>query len=252
MSINQLIKFWGKTTVTTRGFKIHPEDKEVLFSWLKNGNRTANAANEGRPGALHLSLSPVPYVGNLEKADIFLAMTNPTVGGQDYEDNKKPAFRRMLRTNLDQDNVESCFALDAAWRSWSDYYRRLFGRFVRDYARTSGRFKDIPQPQQQVWSELGARTASLELVPYHSKTATDLTQTKLYKTLPSALAAQSALREIADRSEEKALIICRWKKGPERWGINQARCVVACSRGGLCERTRERLQWFLGLPRNGS
>jgi hypothetical protein len=249
MSISRLIEFWAEKSITDpEGFKIHPKDKKVLSSWLENGNRTAIAADEGRPGALHLSLSPVPYVGNLRTADIFLAMTNPTVGEPDYVDNKKPAFRRMLQANLDQNNVVSCFALDATWPSWSNYYRRFFGRFVSDYARIS----EISE--QEVWSELGSRLAILELVPYYSKTATDLTQTKLYKTLPSALFAQSALQEIAaNRPEGKALIICRWKKGPERWGItDEARCVVAGCRGGLCKQSKEKLRWFLDLSRNGS
>ena len=87
----RLVDFWKKELYTDdNGNKVHPEDKETI---LVEG--TAISCGEGDFAnriALHLKLLPVPYVGNLTKADIFLAVINPTVGPQDYPDNKEPVL----------------------------------------------------------------------------------------------------------------------------------------------------------------
>ena len=91
----RLVDFWKKELYTDdKDNKLHPEDKEMILL-----RRTAIACGEGDPAnpvALHLRLTPVPYVGNLTKADIFLAMINPGLGPQDYADNGKPSLSAVI------------------------------------------------------------------------------------------------------------------------------------------------------------
>ena len=257
MEFDQLIEFWkGNPVADSPGFKVHCEDRKDLLRWIEEDHRrlaaTTNRQSFGHDpkGAIHLNLSPVPYVGSLRTADIFVAMTNPTVGEQDYVDGDEPDFQMMLQRNLNQLQEESCFALEkiSKWPSWSDYYRRLFNRFVRDYSRCSPRFVNRPEREREevVWAELKSRVAILELIPYYSQNADYVVASGLHQVLPSSLAAKRALQKVADeRSKTDAYIICRWKKGPERWGIRRERCAVGEHRGGLSAGVRHGLGSFL-------
>jgi hypothetical protein len=257
--INSLIAFWSALPIAdAQGRYIHRRDETIITPWTAEVPARAAVAQVEedlavRNGALHLTLSPVPYVGNLRSADVFLAMINPTVGWQDYVDHAQPAFHELLKANLHQD-LDHCFALDPAVAvSWSSYYRRMFNQFVRDYARTSDRFtilrdrrcNTLSDLEQKVWAELQRRMAILELIPYYSQTADKLLESNLHLQLASALAARRALQDVAKESPEDAFIICKWKLGPDRWGIPRTRCSVAGSRMGLDMKTKMKLRRFL-------
>ena len=51
----------------------------------------------------HLSLLPVPYVGDLARADIFLLQLNPGFSLSDYQELRVPSFKRHLERNLRQE-----------------------------------------------------------------------------------------------------------------------------------------------------
>ena len=50
----------------------------------------------------HLSLLPVPYLGNLRTADIFILHLNPGFGLEEYADDADPCLRTALRHTLKQ------------------------------------------------------------------------------------------------------------------------------------------------------
>jgi hypothetical protein len=240
----RLVDFWRKELYTDdNGNKMHPEDREILLE------KTAISCGEGdfaNPVALHLRLTPVPYVGNLTKADIFLAVKNPTVGPQDYTDNKEPDFKepdfqKLLENNLHQEKVDYCFALNPAcpWESWAKYYQSLFRSFVKECAENSRVFSKMPNPKASVWEELKSRVAILELLPYYSKNAPNLVEPDFKPALPSISAAREFLRTVAEHEpKEETLILCRWIRTPMLWGIPESRVEVITTMQGMCPRSK--------------
>jgi hypothetical protein len=52
----------------------------------------------------HFALLPVPYLGNLAKADIFILLLNPGFASVDYYcESENRAFKKALQQNLAQD-----------------------------------------------------------------------------------------------------------------------------------------------------
>ncbi len=143
MSIQSLVKFWAEPVMPdANGRYIHPDDREVLEGWLTAARphkpRSVNTLaipQEGkeppRTGQLHLSLPPMPYVGNLASAKIVLGMINPTVGRLDYSDNQCLGFKELRERTLNQEEAR-CFALDrtslAKAGSWSAYYLMRYSK----------------------------------------------------------------------------------------------------------------------------
>ncbi len=196
MSVDALIDHWKmKIEPDGSGRYIHPSDIDVVESWLRDGRRqtsreayTPSAASfaerEPRTGRLHLHLRPVPYIGDLKTAKVFLAMINPTVGWSDYEDNaqKNKEYPALLDQNLKQ-KLPYCFALDnsvpALAPSWSNYYRDVFNGFVQEAGRTI-------EERAHLRNTLRDTVAILELVPYFSQNATMISQGNLDSKLQSS------------------------------------------------------------------
>jgi hypothetical protein len=250
MSIQELVNFWAEELpANDRGQWLHPSDEPILGPWLAKKPRTAVLDDlPRRSGRLHLELHPVPYVGNLQAADIFFAMINPKVHAQDYKDAQSPAFRELLRKNFDQ-STTTCFALDlnSVDAGWHGYYRSIFNRFVREYEPADPGLKrlHLKDRTEMVWQVLMTRLAVVELIPYYSQTAELLITHDLHKKLPSAKAARAALQEVANRPMGDALIICRWPNGALRWEIPLERCTVSDTRNGLSKSAKEALSRFM-------
>jgi hypothetical protein len=169
-------------------------------------------------------------MGNLESADIFLLMVNPSLGYADYGTNATQSFRAALSRNLKQEFAaggEQCVALDPEywWSSWFIYYERLLRRTVREYANAE------KISYLQSLNTLSRRLAILELVPYYSANASQITKPFL-KGLKSAQRAIRAGQELARKAEARdATVIVRWT---DRWNLGSARGIISnTSRNGF-------------------
>lgn len=240
MSVKDLVDFWSKSFTSNRqGHWIHPIDEPILTAWIAKGRRTASLDDiANRSGRLHLGLRPVPYVGNLQSADIIIAMINPTATPKDYSDARDPAFRKLLQDNINQ-KVPNCFALDqnSPATAWCQYYRSIFNRFVREYSLSNDK------PQEIIWKCLMERIAIMELIPYYSQRANLLIDEDMHNRLPSAIAAKKALRELASNPADDNLIIFRWPNGAQRWDVPN--WTISETRNGLPPR------WTISKTRNG-
>ena len=252
MSIASLIDFWKADATLERGLYIHEMDRQVVNQWVENGALSPPDPREPlfeRENALHLQLQPMPYVGCLGEADIFLAMINPTVGPPDYVDAQCPEFRQLRSDNLEQ-RVPDCFALneDSAAQSWHTYYRRIFQSFVDEEADVTLAPGSTPaqRTEQEIslWEELRQRTAILELFPYYSRRATAILRANTQISLPSAIRSREALQSIAERPKQDALILCRWPNGAQRWGVPLTRCTVSNTMQGLSSEAKAALRTF--------
>jgi hypothetical protein len=119
---------------------------------------------------LHLGLIPVPYVGSLERAHIFILMLNPGLRPSNYyfEYNDNVAeFRDLLFRNLYQETAYDSypfFHLDpyCAGYPGSRYWLGKLGKLARELADT----RQIRY--QEALKILSQEIVTLQLIPYHS------------------------------------------------------------------------------------
>ena len=143
---------------------------------------------------LHVGLLPIPFIGNLEKATIFVLTLNPGLHPGDYHAEQYiPEFRNALIRNLRQENNYNdkypFISLNPhfAWHSGFDYWHKKFNRIIEALAKQS------QITYQDAMSILAKQLACLELLPYHSKS---FGSSSLLKVLPSVKVMQDFVHEI--------------------------------------------------------
>lgn len=228
----ELINFWKKFKPSSEDFCVHQDDYKVMMKKRWQGasptgrssvERFFEQLSSSELGDFHLSLTPVPYVGNLNKADIFLLMINPSLGYADYGTDANPDFCEAITKNRNQDFSEaeqSCLALNFKYwdRSWFFYYEKLLRRTVRAYAEKTG------VSYLDALDVLSRRLAILELVPYYSG---DISQfgKRFLRELTSAQKARDAAQELLQRAQnDTATVIVRW--GSDKWGLAGNRTIT--------------------------
>lgn len=177
----------------------------------------------------HLSLSPVPYMGNLRTADVFLLMINPSAGYADYITDAQPAFCQALSATRKQHfhaHERTCLALNPEYceSSWFSYYEKLFKPALLKCAGETG------------WSylrsleELSRRLAILELVPYYSARAGQITD-RFIQSLTSTRKSKKAAQDLSKRAQRgHAIVILKWGK----WDLGATDGIIRNnSRSGL-------------------
>jgi hypothetical protein len=223
---NPLVSFWRKFDVEKPPF-VHPEDLPVLRQkdrWLKNGDPVdfdtfIASTRFGDPEdiRLHLSLLPVPYVGDLVRAEIVVFLLNPGFSYSDYwAETKMPGFRKRLEENLQQSfkGVEFPFLYldpEFCWHPGFIWWEKKLRDVVTEIAK-----QKFNGSYLVALSNLSRRLACLELVPYHSSSFGDRS---LIEQLPSVkLARQFASGTLvpAANAHKCTLIVTRQAK---TWGL---------------------------------
>jgi len=219
MSIG-LVEFWKKCPLDGQTF-IHPDDRRVLdprpdLTRQCDFDSFTKSPEFGKSN-LHVSLRPMPYFGNLEKADIFILLLNPGLGYTDYwgEENVKP-FRDRLEDSLYQslDAVEFPFMwLDPqfCWHGGFVWWDKKLRNTILKLAEIhfDGSYYDAAR-------SLSKRLACLELIPYHSHS---FGAHKLLNRLDSAIAMKEFVKNnlVPDAAQRaKTLIATRQTK---EWGL---------------------------------
>lgn len=125
---SKLAAYWRKFEPSAGGLHVHPQD----YDWLKSNSACLSQPVLGSFAAyvqsdrfgtqdreLHLSLLPVPFVGNLETADILIFIQNPGLAAVDYllEEDKdfQTAALRTLRQEAIEDYPFWCLNPAFAW-----------------------------------------------------------------------------------------------------------------------------------------
>ena len=116
---------------------------------------------------LHLGLIPIPFVGDMLNASVYVLMLNPGLGPGDYFEYRVPGLRKTLLANLRQKHkvgVMPFLFLDPqfAWHGGFGYWNRKLKGVMEDLALS----KDISLADAR--STLGSQLAVVQLVPYHS------------------------------------------------------------------------------------
>ena len=155
---------------------------------------------------LHLGLLPVPFVGNLEKASIFILMLNPGLSAGDYfAEQKVTEFRSAQIRSLRQENTDDEFPFiflnpDFAWHPGFEYWQKKFHNIIDEIRKQS------KVSYQKAMSILSKRVACLELMPYHSKS---FGTGSLLNKLPSVELMRNYVRDVVipKATADKAIII---------------------------------------------
>lgn len=236
--IKQIVEFWTKCDLKNPPF-VHPDDRAVLFQYSESKpdlptydfrrfvlSPRFGAFSDPR---LHFSLLPVPYAGDLARADIFVLQLNPGLNFIDYyAEWCMPEFRQRLESNLRQrlTKVEFPFLYLDPQFCWHSGFRWWEGKFrevataIAD-AKFGGRYLHALR-------DLSQRVAALELVPYHSISFREhlalphLASAKRTRLFACELAKKAATGKVT-------MIITRRL---EDWAIPKSRNVIQYT-GGL-------------------
>jgi hypothetical protein len=227
--VDDLIRFWRRCDLTEPPFA-HPDDWPVLRRY---GGRYIDAepkdfaefVSSPRFGKftdtrLHLSLLPIPYSGDLRRADIIILLLNPGLSFSDYyAEARMPHFRDHLKQTLAQDfsdeefpfiwlNPEYCWHGGFYW--WEAKLREVITIIAKQ--KFNGRYLDALR-------DVSKRLANIELVPYHSSS---FSAHKLIRDLPSVHAARRfAQAALTANQGKKKIIVTRQVKSWELPRDNQ-------------------------------
>ena len=164
---------------------------------------------------LHLGLLPIPFMGDMLNASIYVLMLNPGLSPCDYYGEcQVPTFRQALLANLRQEPLKEVMpfiSLDPqfAWHSGFDYWHGKLRKVIQ-------KLKEARKTTfAEARSELGAKLAVVQLVPYHSASFTD--SGGLLDCLPSVQLARKFVQEtVATRVRAKQAIAIVARQA-ERW-----------------------------------
>jgi hypothetical protein len=199
--MNSLVEFWGKCDLKKPPF-IHPYDDDKVESerefadrLILNHQTFIRSTRFGKPKDkdFHLSLLPVPYIGNLDKADIVILLLNPGFGLSDYHTQDDAEHSRLLVKMIQQDFKGNDYPFlslnpEMAWSGGFMWWEKKLSKVLRTVAD-----KYFEGSYLESLKLLSQRIAAIELVPYHSKV---FGARRLIRKMPSALAAQAYIRDV--------------------------------------------------------
>jgi len=153
---------------------------------------------------LHLGLFPVPFIGDMRKASIYVLMLNPGLGPGDYFEYKVPSFRRALLANLRQKHKKGampfvCLDPRFAWQGGFGYWHQKLKGVIKALAKS----KRMSLAEAR-WT-LGTELAVVQLVPYHSTTFVN--QKALQQLTSVRLAKNFVRRTVAKRVRARDAIV---------------------------------------------
>lgn len=213
--MNNLLKFWNEAKLDAAPF-VHPRDvipQKHIQSGVSSYADFLRAFESGtlsKP-ALHLSLLPQPYFGDLDNADILILLINPGLSACDYHaEENYPAFRESLIASIRQEKRGHIF-LDPTW-AWTSGFVWWESK-LRDVARliASERFDGH---YGRALSDLSRRVASVELVPYHSFN---------FGTSKRLASSLEACRFVANADPKRTIIVTR---SVSNWGLSDAPNII--------------------------
>jgi hypothetical protein len=197
-----LVEYWKAFHPSTEGLNVHPKDRE----WLEKSNRAAlrqaplkthgkyiASDRFGEDKDLHLSLLPLPYIGNLRDADVIIFLLNPGLSTADYYLEQHDEFFAAAIRNIRQEKIEDYPFIylnpQFAWSSGFIWWEAKFRPIIRALKETD--HLSYPEALQRI----AQRVAAVELFPYHSVDGSSLG--KGLRTIPSVTEAQNFLSDVA-------------------------------------------------------
>lgn len=171
-----------------RDFITRMRDEKTLVHGWRDGIARPDFGNPDDT-RFHLGLLPMPFVGDLTRASVYILLLNPGQGPHDYfGEYEVPAYREALIANLRQERGSFLF-LDPqfSWHGGFDYWHgKLAGLIAELASHWNTSFAEAR-------SRLAGELTCIELIPYHSPSFRDPGNWR--RLLPSALLARSFVRD---------------------------------------------------------
>lgn len=172
--LENLVNAWRSVNPSSQAPRILSGDEGVLdLPYTKCGDYESYRDNIEKvynlPGALHLGLVPVPYVGSLRTASVYILMLNPGMAPLDFyaESSSEYVNRKawkMLHQELDDDDFPNpCFDLNGMWTGGSRYWLRKFDGIIENLIEKEG------FGFSEAIKLLSQRVAIVQYFPYRSK-----------------------------------------------------------------------------------
>ncbi|MGY3610814.1 MULTISPECIES: hypothetical protein [unclassified Bradyrhizobium] len=110
----ELVEFWKNCDLSQPPY-VHDDDRSFIDAATNISKITLRSHRafvehptfgDENDGSLHLGLLPVPYQGNLLRADIFIIMLNPGLGLSDYQTEEDAEHAEQVRLIIRQNFAE--------------------------------------------------------------------------------------------------------------------------------------------------
>jgi hypothetical protein len=154
--------------------------------------------------SLHLGLLPVPFQGNLSKADIFIIMLNPGLGLSDYQTEEDAEHAEQVRLIIRQNFADVRYPFlslnpDYAWTGGFQWWERKLRKVIQQVA-----IDYCGNDYAAALRSLSQRLAAIEIFPYHSRT---FKAASLGSKLPSVRKAKEFVQSLLPRAQKGEITI---------------------------------------------
>lgn len=221
-SVLELVRQWRSAQFVQPPY-FFPGDEEVLerahavhrFNTLRQYIES-EAYGDPDDWRFHVGLLPMPYMGDVFKADIFILTLNPGLAPIDYHaELAHLEFRSGLLQTIRQEHLDASYPfleLDPRrawqWGYWEQRFRDLALAWRRRHGGT----------YQDALSSLARRVCVLQLVPYHSRRF-DLA-TKAFQALKSTKLARDFAGQLEERAQRNEVVLIL-QRGNWGWGLRE-------------------------------
>ncbi len=222
--LSALASYWAEGNISEYPY-IHPQDVPFFKQHRPDdlNHPRVDAINfpadvlANDPHFFHLSLLPVPYIGDLDKANVFILMLNPGFRKQEYKVEALPGVENALLSTLNQTRASADYPF---WYLDPDYQQHPGHSYWVDKLKGVGDYQEISQ-----------RLAVLQMMPYHSEA---FNANKLTQELPSAQIAKDYVQSVIlpkAKAGKALLIVARQVRN---WGFlpeDASENIIIYSRG---------------------
>lgn len=230
---HRLIQLWQKCPLDAPPF-ILPEDISEIQSQALSTYHSFDEYVAGptfgkrNDTSLHVGLLPIPYIGNLQKATVFILMLNPGLSPGDYfAEHTSDQFRKAHVRNLRQKSGNDEFPFFAlnpsfAWHPGFEYWKSKFDNIAQVLA------KKEKVAYREALKRLAQNVVCLELMPYHSKS---FGAGSLLKRLPSARVMLDYVNDILIpkvQSNDVTIVVTR---SVRNWDLQKHKNIVVYEGG---------------------
>lgn len=222
-----LIDFWRSCPLEKPPY-IAPQDRPYINEkYLKvflsyNSYIENNIFGDNQDTSLHVGLLPVPFIGDLQKATVFILMLNPGLGSTDYfGEYQNDKFRQTHLQNLRQNNKTNYpfhfLNPEFSWHGGFEYWHAKFGGITRHISKVKNiSYRDSLQ-------FLSEQVACLELIPYHSRI---FGANSLINKLPSAKVMQAYVKDFLLEKATKGDITIIVTRSAKNWNLPEEKNVI--------------------------
>ncbi|HTX80457.1 MAG TPA: hypothetical protein VMC62_12350, partial [Longilinea sp.] len=233
---HDLISAWQQCDLTSSPY-ILPADKPYL---TKYSTRIFHSFDEyianpefgsSSDTNLHVGLLPLPFIGNLRKATIFVLMLNPGLHpGDYYAEQYNFEYKKACIRNLHQENNNDEYPFiflnpQFAWHPGFEYWNKKFNPIIETLEKQS------QITYQEAMSILAKSLACLELLPYHSKS---FGSNSLLKVLPSVQTMISFVHEILLPKAKNGEILIIVTREAQNWQLPKYKNIITYEGGETC------------------